>query len=156
MTRLVKVLIHDPSKYLWILFLNYYVWRIILLKLQVEWVYSIVDCCDLWRQIISSNWNENEMLLSWCNFYHKFIFVDIIINIGTDQDQQDAFKLFPGYLIPKGWRLLVVHTTFHLNPRNYRFPYKFDPSRFEVNNLNLSKWRPSILSMHIKNIIAHV
>jgi len=37
------------------------------------------------------------------------------------------------YLIPKGWRVMVVHTTFHLDAQNYPSPNKFDHNRFEVS-----------------------
>ncbi|CAK9220876.1 unnamed protein product [Sphagnum troendelagicum] len=39
---------------------------------------------------------------------------------------------YNGYLIPKGWRVMVVHTTFHLDAQNYPSPNKFDHNRFEV------------------------
>ncbi|KAJ7535093.1 hypothetical protein O6H91_12G018000 [Diphasiastrum complanatum] len=36
-----------------------------------------------------------------------------------------------GQIIPKGWKVLVIYRTAHLNKSTYDNPYKFDPSRWE-------------------------
>ncbi len=60
----------------------------------------------------------------------------------TFQVQNLFREMHIGYLIPKGWRVMVVHTTFHLDAQNYPSPNKFDHNRFEVslqyNNLLIS------------------
>ncbi|XP_024521579.1 abscisic acid 8'-hydroxylase 2-like [Selaginella moellendorffii] len=39
---------------------------------------------------------------------------------------------FPGFIFPKGWRLLVAHWVFHLSPEYHPNPEEFDTSRFKV------------------------
>ncbi|XP_039167236.1 ent-kaurenoic acid oxidase 2 [Eucalyptus grandis] len=36
-----------------------------------------------------------------------------------------------GYLIPKGWKVMVSSRAVHMDPENYLDPKKFDPSRWE-------------------------
>ncbi|XP_024520594.1 abscisic acid 8'-hydroxylase 1-like [Selaginella moellendorffii] len=38
---------------------------------------------------------------------------------------------FPGFIFPKGWRLLVAHWVFHLSPEYHPNPEEFDTSRCE-------------------------
>jgi hypothetical protein len=43
-------------------------------------------------------------------------------------------KLFvAGYLIPKGWKVLVWNRAVHMDPENYSNPKDFDPSRWDVS-----------------------
>lgn len=48
---------------------------------------------------------------------------------------------FSGYLIPKGWKVLPLFRNIHHSPENFTDPGKFDPSRFEVLFIELSKKR---------------
>lgn len=38
-----------------------------------------------------------------------------------------------GYIIPKGWRILVWFREVHFDPEVYPEPKKFDPSRWDVS-----------------------
>lgn len=40
--------------------------------------------------------------------------------------------VFSGYLIPKGWKILVWFRSVHLDPTIYSNPWEFDPSRWDV------------------------
>ncbi|XVE79474.1 hypothetical protein DITRI_Ditri14bG0061900 [Diplodiscus trichospermus] len=40
-----------------------------------------------------------------------------------------------GYIIPKGWMLMVVPAALQLNPTKYEDPLAFDPSRWKVGGL---------------------
>jgi hypothetical protein len=43
-------------------------------------------------------------------------------------------KLFvAGYLIPKGWKVLVWNRAVHMDPENYSNPKDFYPSRWDVS-----------------------
>lgn len=46
-----------------------------------------------------------------------------------------------GCFFPKGWRVLVLHANFHLNPDYFPDPMVFDPSRFQVINKCLNVMR---------------
>ncbi|XP_050209060.1 beta-amyrin 28-monooxygenase-like [Mercurialis annua] len=41
---------------------------------------------------------------------------------------------FNGFHIPKGWQLLWVASTTHMDTNIFEDPYKFDPSRFDTNS----------------------
>ncbi|XP_022777066.1 beta-amyrin 11-oxidase-like [Durio zibethinus] len=40
---------------------------------------------------------------------------------------------FPGYFIPKGWKVLVWNREVHMDPENYEHPKDFLPSRWDNN-----------------------
>jgi hypothetical protein len=42
---------------------------------------------------------------------------------------------FAGYLIPKGWKVLVWNRGVHMDPENYSNPKDFDPSRWDVSSV---------------------
>jgi hypothetical protein len=42
---------------------------------------------------------------------------------------------FAGYLIPKGWKVLVWNRGVHMDPENYSNPKDFDPSRWDVSSI---------------------
>ncbi|KAI6702378.1 hypothetical protein NL676_011514 [Syzygium grande] len=39
-----------------------------------------------------------------------------------------------GYLVPKGWRIVVYLREIHADPENYAKPEEFDPSRWELSS----------------------
>ena len=41
--------------------------------------------------------------------------------------------LLVGYLVPKGWKVLVWNRGVHMDPETYANPKEFDPSRWDVN-----------------------
>ena len=41
--------------------------------------------------------------------------------------------LFPGYIIPKGWKVLVWYGAVHMDSEIYDNPQNFDPSRWNVS-----------------------
>lgn len=52
-------------------------------------------------------------------------------------DDFRPFYLFisPGYLIPKGWKVLPLFRNIHHSPEIFPDPEKFDPSRFKVTKI---------------------
>ncbi|KAK8996416.1 hypothetical protein V6N11_081693 [Hibiscus sabdariffa] len=43
--------------------------------------------------------------------------------------RHSGVALFPGYFIPKGWKVLVWHSAVHMDPEVYPDPKQFLPSR---------------------------
>ena len=41
--------------------------------------------------------------------------------------------LFPGYIIPKGWKVLVWYGAVHMDSEIYDNPQNFDPSRWNIS-----------------------
>lgn len=44
-----------------------------------------------------------------------------------------------GFLIPKGWKVMPLFRNIHHNPEYFVEPKNFDPSRFEVCDLEVLK-----------------
>lgn len=42
-------------------------------------------------------------------------------------------SLFPDYIIPKGWKVLVWYGAVHMDPEIYDNPQNFNPSRWDVS-----------------------
>ncbi|XP_052724183.1 beta-amyrin 11-oxidase [Vigna angularis] len=47
-----------------------------------------------------------------------------------------------GYIIPKGWRVLVWLRAIHMNPKYYPNPEEFNPSRWDGNNAKAAAFLP--------------
>ncbi|XP_027907219.1 beta-amyrin 11-oxidase-like [Vigna unguiculata] len=47
-----------------------------------------------------------------------------------------------GYIIPKGWRVLVWLRAIHMNPKYYPNPEEFNPSRWDGNNSRAATFLP--------------
>ncbi|XP_027907218.1 beta-amyrin 11-oxidase-like isoform X2 [Vigna unguiculata] len=47
-----------------------------------------------------------------------------------------------GYIIPKGWRVLVWLRAIHMNPKYYPNPEEFNPSRWDENNVRAATFLP--------------
>ncbi|XP_047161901.1 beta-amyrin 11-oxidase-like [Vigna umbellata] len=47
-----------------------------------------------------------------------------------------------GYIIPKGWRVLVWLRAIHMNPKYYPNPEEFNPSRWDENNARAATFLP--------------
>ena len=46
-------------------------------------------------------------------------------------------NIFTGYLIPKGWRVMVWLRQLHNDPNNFDDPMCFNPDRWDVSLLSL-------------------
>ncbi|XP_026450967.1 cytochrome P450 87A3-like [Papaver somniferum] len=42
------------------------------------------------------------------------------------------------YVIPKGWTIMVVPSSIHMNPDNYKDPFTFNPTRWNDSSSNIS------------------
>lgn len=45
--------------------------------------------------------------------------------------------MFVGYIIPKGWKVLISNQGVHMDPENYSIPKEFNPSRWDVSRINI-------------------
>ncbi|KAJ7521302.1 hypothetical protein O6H91_19G046700 [Diphasiastrum complanatum] len=78
----------------------------------------------------SLNWEDiKEMKLTLRVIYEtmRTSHLDVFIPREPLQDLE-----YDGFLFPKGWKIHASISAFHLNPKIFPDPYKFDPSRFEV------------------------
>jgi len=53
----------------------------------------------------------------------------------TERKEADLIRklMFPGYIIPKGWKVLVWFRSVHLDPKYWPEPMKFNPERWNVS-----------------------
>ena len=56
----------------------------------------------------------------------------------------DIMSWSSGYIIPKGWKVLVWFRTVHLDPEIYPNPKEFNPSRWDV-----SQSAPVVVTIYI-------
>lgn len=47
-----------------------------------------------------------------------------------------TIKYTPGYIIPKGWKVLTWSRAIHHDPTYYSNPDEFNPSRWDVSSIN--------------------
>ena len=74
-----------------------------------------------------------------------------VFTTGSDVLSDKMVFYFPGYTIPKGWKVLVWFRSVHLDPEIYPNPREFDPSRWDVS----SRYKVSILTSQWCSSIAH-
>ncbi|KAJ7542107.1 hypothetical protein O6H91_10G090200 [Diphasiastrum complanatum] len=91
------------------------------------------------HNIIRENKKSDEEPLDWLDVQNMPLTLRVVqetlrlANVVAFSPRESCENVeIDGHLIPKGWKVQVYYRHFHLSPKHYKDPLKFDPSRFEV------------------------
>lgn len=100
--------------------------------------------CPWWlmkryEEAISLSQCSERQQLMWTSMvgkmdFEKWISSLVLIRGTRSRDRHDLHVSITGYLVPRGWRVVVYLRAIHVDPENYSKPEEFNPSRWEVSN----------------------